>query len=165
MKSLPSKGQFCYCYLSVGLAWRALSTLGHARRWWAVCAALVVLPIGTAGRPDELAMSFGVLALLFLLVPQVRSIHLALAGLALGFSLGTSSGAAIAAGSVALTLLVRPRDDLRSTLRRCLLVGAGAILGVAIAVGPLLVAHPGAIEQYLMISRFVSKYHGSIKDA
>ncbi len=151
--------------LTFALAWRALSSLGHARRWWAVCAAVVLLPIGTVGRPDELAMSFGVLSLLFLLVPEPRAIHHALAGLALGFCLGTSSGAAIATGSIAATLLVRPWDGLSRLLRRCLLVGVGAILGVAIAVGPLLASHPGAIEQYLMLSRFVSKNHGSIKEA
>jgi hypothetical protein len=151
--------------LTFALAWRLLASLGHARGWWAVCAAVVVLPIGTVGRPDELAMSFGLLSLLFLLVPKPRAIHLALAGVALGSSLGTSVGAGIAAGCIALTLLIRPLDGLKSTLRRCLLVAVGTILGVSIAIGPLLVAHPGAIEQYLIISRFVSKNHGSIKDA
>jgi hypothetical protein len=141
--------------LTFVVGWRALASTGRARRWLAMAAAIAVLPIGTAGRPDELAMLFGAIALFLMLAPRIRTIHCVLAGVALGFSLGTSSGAAIANGLVVLTILARRDDGAAQAIRRALLVGAGAISGVAIAVGPLLAAHPGALNQYLTHANFL----------
>jgi hypothetical protein len=78
-----------------------------------------------------------------------------LAGLALGFCAGTSTGAAVAAGLIALTLLLRGGDHPWGPLRRCLFFATGTIVGVSIAVGPLLAAHPGALHQYLVHARFL----------
>ncbi len=141
------------------LAWRAFASVGRGRPWLAMGAAIAVLPIGTAGRPDELAMAFGSICLILLLAPNVRIIHSVLAGVALGFSLGTSSGAAIAAGLVALTLLLQAGDGtIAAAIRRSLFVAAGTAVGVAIAVGPLLAAHPRALNQYLAHASFLFKH-------
>jgi hypothetical protein len=143
--------------LTFGLAWRTFSSLGRARGWLAACAAVAILPLGTAGRPDELATCFSLLAWFLLLAPNLRALHMVSAGVALGFSLGTSSGAAMSTGIVALTILLRAPRGLRGAVRRCVLFAAGTILGITIALGPLLAAHPNALNQYLTHARFLVK--------
>ena len=145
--------------LTFALAWRAFSSLGRARRWLATGAAVAILPLGTAGRPDELAICFSALSWFLLLTPNRRAIHVVLAGLVLGFCVGTSTGAAAATGFVAVTLFLRTPDGQWSSfgplLRSCLLFAGGTVAGIAIAVGPLLAAHPNALHQYLMHARFL----------
>jgi len=141
-------------FATLALAWRAFSSTGRARPWLATVAALAVLPLGTAGRPDELAMIFGSGALFLLLPPNVRTRDVALAGAALGLCFACSSGAGICLGLIAFTLLVRTvREDLAQTVRRCLIAGVAALAGAAVVLGPFVAAHPGAIEQYVAHSR------------
>lgn len=141
--------------LTFAVAWRAFSSTGRARRWLALGAAAAILPLGTAGRPDELAMCFGALCIVLLLDPRAPAIQLVVAGMSLGACVGTSSGAAIASGLIAVTALLRFHDRLRDTIRRGMLVGAGALVGVAIALGPLIAAHPRAPHQYLEHARYL----------
>jgi hypothetical protein len=141
-------------FTTLALAWRAFSSLGPARPRLAMVAALAVLPLGTAGRPDELAMIFGSGALFFLLATSLRARDVALAGGALGLCLASSSGAAICFGLIAFTLLLRTaREAPAQTIRRCVVAGATALAGAALVLGPFVAAHPGAIEQYVAHSR------------
>ena len=171
--------------LTFAVAWRTFASLGGARGWLAAGCAIAILPLGTLARPDEIAMCLSLICWFLLLTPTLRSAHLLLAGLALGVCLGPSTGAAAATGFVALTLLLfkmgtrggfpnppamgsgggpastrrvfKMSDGWLKLVTRGLLMGAGALLGVSISLGPLLAAHPNAPHQYVVHAQFLLK--------
>jgi hypothetical protein len=107
-------------------------------------------------------MCFGMLSLFVLLDSQCsRAMHDTLAGLALGFCLGTSSGVGISFALIAFTLLFPSREGLVQVLRRGSLIAAGTLGAVLLTVGPLLAVHPGALHQYIAHSRLYL-HRGSI---
>jgi hypothetical protein len=120
----------------------ALLTYRLARRetsspWPAVLAAALVLPLGRFGRADELAICFGLAALLALPRPW-------LAGILFGLSAATNAVAAAFLGVIALVRLAFT-DALRNAAAALFLGGAVAL---AACLAPILIAHPDAWRQF-----------------
>jgi hypothetical protein len=114
----------------------ALLTFAHARRlgatpWIALLAATLVLPLGTFGRADELAVCFGMAALL---VPPAAS------GILLGLTAATNIVAAAFLGILALLRV--------KSIRAALVMIATAAITFALCLAPILIAHPDAWRQF-----------------
>ncbi len=104
---------------------------------------LAMLPVGIFCRPDELAMCFGMAGLLALLGAATWR-RVVLSGVLFGLCAATSVGAALLLGMVALTLLALSGRLLRGIGWT---IAAGGAFALAIA--PVLIAHPNAYRQYL----------------
>ncbi|HEV7763992.1 MAG TPA: hypothetical protein VGQ76_03220 [Thermoanaerobaculia bacterium] len=105
-----------------------------ASPWAAVVAAALVLPLGTFGRADELAVCFGMAALLVL--PRSKTG----AGALFGITAATNIIAAAFLGMVALIELRRVRDAFV-----LLFASAAAFLA---CLAPILIASPSAWRQF-----------------
>jgi hypothetical protein len=149
----------CLALLTFGVA-RGLSAGGDRRA--AFWAGLSVLPLGVAGRPDELALTFGMAGLL----PLVRlradagctlswaSAAVASGGL-FGLCAGTSSAAAILLGLIALIFLVtRVRASARFIFLGSIWAGTAATVFAAL-LAPILLDHPDAYRQYPALMKVI----------
>jgi hypothetical protein len=117
----------------------AALTFAHARRmaappWAALCAAALVLPPGTFGRADELAVCFGMAALL-----AVKD-HRFLAGILLGVTAATNIVAAAFFGLLALL-------GMRS-VKSAIAIALTAAASFAVCLAPILIANPAAWRQF-----------------
>jgi hypothetical protein len=111
--------------------------------------AIALLPIGVLGRPDELAICFGMVALIFWGHPAPGYLRSAGAGLMLGLCAAASVGAAAMIGILGLVELLYSRLTLVQKLVSALL---GIVIGLAIlalTIFPIESAHPNAYRQYL----------------
>src|SRR5205085_3336878 len=111
--------------------------------------AIALLPIGVSGRPDELAMCFGMLALILwghAAPGHVRNIG---AGLMLGLCAATSVGAAAMIGILGLVEVLYSRLTFVQRLISALLGTAIGFAMLALTVLPIEIAHPNAYRQYL----------------
>lgn len=138
--------------LTYGLAQR----LGGDRlpRRAALLAALAVLPLGMVwGRPDEMAMVFGLSGLLVAMGGPIGPARATVSGSIFGLCAGTSVGTAVMMGCIAFAVLaIEPvRWPKRFVLCIAWGLAAGAVLALIIA--PILIPHPRAIEQYRAIAK------------
>ena len=108
----------------------------------ALCAALI-LPLGTVGRPDELAIVFALTAAL-----AFRSSGW-LAGIFLGACLATSLTAAVFLGALVIWEHFRTNPDRRNSLRNLAVACATAVAVFAVCAAPILASHPDAYRQLL----------------
>jgi hypothetical protein len=114
----------------------------------ACVAGLAVLPLGTMGRPDELAMLFALAMLAVCDLPKLR--WAVLAGALWGLCSGTSIAAAGVVAPIA-GMIVLTQRNLRFPRR----LVHGAAIGMVAAVVfvacwvPLLLIHPRAFEQFV----------------
>ncbi|HET9769109.1 MAG TPA: hypothetical protein VFS60_19855 [Thermoanaerobaculia bacterium] len=130
--------------LTFAIAYRLSATATAA-----ALAACMVLPLGTASRPDELAMCFAMAAAWMLLGRPATSRRAAIAGLLLGLAAGASTGAAIVIGFSVAVLLIANGEPIRRRIAMLALCGTAAGLTLAAVVAPILIAHPDAYHQYL----------------
>ncbi len=121
-------------------------SLGPGAAW---LAGLAVIPLGHAGRPDELAMCFGLAGMLFLLQTPLTWVRLALAGLLLGLSAATSPATGVVFGIVQAVLLFGADGQWLRNLGRLAVLGLLAGATLLLICLPLLLAHPGALRQFL----------------
>ena len=128
--------------IRVGLSLAAYGLLCAAAGggWAAAGIALVPWTLGTSGRPDELGMAFGMVAVLLSL--RDRPV---VAGVALGLAAGTSVGCGITYGIACAAVLPRWRAS-------AVLFAVAAVAFAAI-VAPVWVGHPGSIDQFRANSR------------
>lgn len=118
-----------------------------------ILVSLALYPLGTLGRPDELAMVLGLLGLLPLLGSNLRARHAVLSGLGLGLCMSTSTGAGIVFGFLALPLVaLRVELSWRTRLARLLVMGILSLVVLASVLVPILSRHPGAYRQFLWIA-------------
>lgn len=115
---------------------------------------VIVLPLGTAGRPDELALVFGTLGLLALLGPRLRNRELMWSGALLGICAATTAPAAVLLGLIGLVILLAGEESPWRQVRRMVLWTAAGAAAAAAAVAPVLIAHPDAYRQYLVHARW-----------
>jgi hypothetical protein len=121
-------------------------------RWLALLVGLAILPLGTWGRPDELAMCFGMAGCLLLLHESLSAPRAATSGVLFGLAAATSTGAALVLGMIAfLLMLIAPARLLQKVCFGFVWAGA-ATLVLAACVAPVLAAEPHAYRQYLAIS-------------
>lgn len=104
--------------------------------WTALIAAALVLPIGTAGRADELAVCLAMAALL--------ARNVVLAGVLFGVSAATSVVAAALLGLHALVVIATGPRPLRTA---AILAGSAALATLA-CLAPIVVPHPEALRQF-----------------
>ena len=128
-----------------------LSAVGPGR-WTAAGIAMLVWPLGTDARPDELGMVFGVAAVL--LAARAGPATAIGAGVALGASAATSVGCGIVYGLAVLAVSGRRR------WRRSAAVGAVSAAVATMAVAPVWFGHPGSIDQFRANSREATDLHG-----
>jgi hypothetical protein len=144
--------------LTFGVAY-GLSAGGDRRA--AFWAGLAVLPLGVTGRPDELAIAFGMAGLL----PLVRlradagctlSWASAVASGALfGLCAGTSIAAAIVLGLIALVFLgARAGSPARFIVLGMTWAGTAATVSAAL-IAPILLYHPDAYRQYPALMKMI----------
>jgi hypothetical protein len=122
--------------------------------------ALLVWPLGTAGRPDEMAMCFGIAALLVILRARIGPAGAVVSGLLLGLSTATSVGCGIVYAIAWVACLARPtsttgigqaRATVRYVLRRLgltALAGSSAAALFAVTVAPIWLGHRGSFDQF-----------------
>jgi hypothetical protein len=123
------------------------------QHWLACLAGLLVLPLGTLGRPDELAMLFAMAALALLLSRQAGAVRLIGAGALWGLSAATSIGMAIAVSPLVATIVLSGRDDtLRRRVTLLAIVGIVAADVLAACFVPLVIIHPQAMQQFALHS-------------
>jgi hypothetical protein len=148
----------CLALLTFGVA-RGLSAGGDRRA--AFWAGLAVLPLGVAGRPDELALAFGMAGLLPLVRLRADAgctlswASSVASGALFGLCAGTSSPAAIVLGLIALVLLVdRAGSPARFIVLGIIWAGTAATVFAAL-LAPILLEHPDAYRQYLGLMKVV----------
>lgn len=124
-----------------------LRSLG-LRRGWAAGPPLLVWLFGYAGRPDELAVSLGLLAVWVTHRGQGGWRSAVGAGMLWGLCAATSLGAAITFCLVLVALARWPLGGGRAMPWPRVLVAGGVSLAVfACAVAPIWIAHPGSVDQ------------------
>lgn len=110
-----------------------------ANAWPAAIAAAAVIPIANPGRADELAIVFGLGALLC-----INRRRFAFAGVLFGLCAATSAVAAFLIGLCAIVPIVEQKQFVRATL---IIIATSAIACLA-CFAPILIAHPDAIRQF-----------------
>ena len=115
-----------------------------------LCAALL-LPLGTVGRPDELGIVFALGAALALRREVPLKFGFPVGGALLGFCCATSLGVCLFLGSlVGWEVTLRERSHFRK-LRNLVITALIALVVVAVCVAPILVTHPLAYRQLVVI--------------
>ncbi len=112
----------------------------------ALCGALL-LPLGTAGRPDELGIVFALGAALALRTEVPLKLGVPIGGALLGLSCATSLGACLFLGSlVGWEVTLRERSYFKK-FRNLAITALIAIVVLAVCVAPILLNHPLAYRQ------------------
>src|SRR5262249_16375362 len=96
---------FIHCCLAVVTCMAARRFCDLVPRWTAPLVGLAVLPLGTSSKPDELALCFGMSALMPLLRPIVGFRHVAGSGVLFWLFAGTPMAPAAVLGMIALVYL------------------------------------------------------------
>src|SRR5216683_3710131 len=112
----------------------------------ALCGALL-LPLGTAGRPDELGIVFALGAALALRTEVPLKFGVPVGGVLLGLSCATSLGACLFLGPLVGFEVTRRERSYFRKLRNLAITAIIAIGVLAICVAPILVTHPQAYRQ------------------
>jgi 4-amino-4-deoxy-L-arabinose transferase-like glycosyltransferase len=110
--------------------------------WLAALAGALVIPLSTAGRPDELATAFGMCGLLALARDSSRARSLVISAVFVGLAGATSSVCAAIFVLIASALFL-PREPLRF-----LLWCAGCVAVTFVVLTPFATIVPGAYRQY-----------------
>jgi hypothetical protein len=138
------------------LAARLTRKIGGERvpRWASWLVALAILPQGLPeGRPDELAVSFGVGGIMLLMGPRLRVGKVIGSGILYGLCAGTSMGTAAMLTSFAAVLFLMAEASWTRKILLGFAWGSIAATTLVLVVAPILIPHPGAIEQYRAITR------------
>ncbi len=139
------------------LAVHATRKLGGKRfpAWLGWLVSLAILPLGTAreARPDELAACFGIGGLLLLLSAGLSLSRVLGSGLLFGLCGGTSLGAAAMLTMIAAMLVLTREVSWFRRLSLGLVWTVVAGTTFALIVVPLLVSHPGLLDQFRANSR------------
>lgn len=117
---------------------------------------ILFLPLGTAGRPDELAIVFGFVAAVALRPSRF------LGGVLLGLCAATSLSAIVFLGPLVLWEFLFVREPTSRGSRSLLIVFMGAISSVALCVLPILLRYPSAYQQLLVHAGVQSRVLGAI---
>jgi hypothetical protein len=126
-------------------------------RWLAPATGTCVLLAGTFGRPDELAMSFGMLGLLALLDPCLALGPVIVSGVFFGLCAGTSIGAAIVFALIGFTLLGARTIPPSRLIGRTGTWGFTALTVSAACLAPMIVPHPQGLRDFLHLSGEAAK--------
>jgi len=122
------------------------------RPWLCIVPALMIMPLGQAGRPDELAMTLGMIGLLLLLRGQSLARVIASA-IFFGMSAGTSAGAAIELGLVAAGLMLFRNTSVREKVRNIVSWAVSCVFVLSLVLSPILIKYPAAYRQYLLLAQ------------
>jgi hypothetical protein len=148
----------CLALLTFSVAGNLSAGADRRAAFWA---GLAVLPLGVAGRPDDLAICIGMAALLPLLPPMAdngRALSLTssiASGALFGLCAGTSIVAAIVLGLIAMGyVVVRSKTPVGIVVFGLVWVGTAATV-FAILIAPILLKHPDAYRQYPAVMREV----------
>jgi 4-amino-4-deoxy-L-arabinose transferase-like glycosyltransferase len=110
-------------------------------------AAAAIVPISIIGRADELAMLFGMAAMLLLLTQTSRLVSVP-AGLLLGLAVATAALAGGAFALAAVLILVTDPNDVRERFHRTAMCAFAAVVTCTGALAPFLTAYPGVYRQF-----------------
>lgn len=117
--------------------------------WLCFLTGVAVLPLGTLGRPDELATCLGMAGLLLLFGQPLTLGRSCLVGILFGLSAATTVGAAIMLGMIACILVALEPQPWPRKNRFFIVIGVAAAATVTAAVAPILSSHPQALRQYV----------------
>jgi hypothetical protein len=131
--------------------WGARRIAPEGARWRAYLAGLAVLPLGTVGRPDELAMCFGMAACGLALAPMLTLPRCIISGALLGLCCGTSMGAALGFACVwaGLRVPVLFSAQWRGALAATALAALSGICALAACLLPIAITHPHAYTFFI----------------
>lgn len=135
-------------WVTFGVAKRVFRVPSHVS---AICAALLI-PLGTAGRPDELGIVMAFTAALSFTIKAKPIVRNLIAGLSMGFCGLTSLGAAVFLGPLVVWEGVRKQPTLQKRVLDFFFIVLVAITFASVCVTPLLVRHPGAYRQLFSIA-------------
>jgi len=144
----------CLLYDALIHAWLAWLTFRTGKAlapalpgWLAVGSALLILPIGTSDRADELAICLGMITLQPLLHAGLTWPRALRVGVLFGLCAATSGGVAACVGLMAMFLRWSPPAHERVRL----FIGApiAACVALAACLGPIFWFHPTAYQQYI----------------
>lgn len=113
----------------------------------AALAAAAIVPVSIIGRADELAMLFGMSAMLLLLTRTSRLVSVP-AGLLLGLAVATAALAGGAFALAAVMILVTDPNDVRERFYRTAVCAFAAVVTCGGALAPFLLAYPGVYRQF-----------------
>jgi 4-amino-4-deoxy-L-arabinose transferase-like glycosyltransferase len=113
----------------------------------AALAAAAIVPISVVGRADELAMLFGMSAMLLLLSRTSRLASIP-AGVLLGIAVATAALAGGAFALAAVLILATDPNDVRERFRRTAVCAFAAVVSCAAALVPFVTAYPGVYRQF-----------------
>lgn len=145
--------------LHVGLCcsgiWVARRIAPEAARWRAYLAGAAILPLGTVGRPDELAMCFGMAACGLALPPKLTWQRYMISGGLLGLCCGTSIGAAFGFACVWSTLRLPflCSAQWRDALAGIALATLSGVCALAACLLPIMVTHPCAYTWFIGLAQ------------
>lgn len=109
---------------------------------------LMVLPLAQFGRPDEMAMVFGMVGLMPIL-NEIRLNRVAFSSICFGISAGTSTGVAIELGLVAFFLIWFSQGTITEKVYYSLIWLFVFTISLGLVLLPILIKHPFAYQQYL----------------
>jgi hypothetical protein len=125
---------------------------------------LVVLFMGTIGRPDELATCFGLAGLLPLVGGPIRVWSIVVSALLLGLCAGTSASAGAMIGIIAVSLVLLREPVFTRKIGFTALWSAISLLTLAAILAPILIPYPDAYQQYLMHARDMARERSQFVD-
>ncbi len=133
----------------------AMQLDGRFKGFPGVLLVATILPLGTAGRPDELAMTFGTLGTCFLAVRGRGALGTILCGVAVGLAAGTSLGAGAVFGLLAVARILCEPQTWRRAATSCALLFAVSVTTMCAVWLPVVLCEPSALHQFLTHMRHI----------
>jgi len=109
----------------------------------------IMLPLGGAGRPDELAMTFGTLGTCSMALRRRGAFAAILCGVAVGLTAGTSLGAGAVFGLIAASRTLCEQEPWRPPVVRCALLFGVSVTTMCFVWLPIVASEPTALWQFV----------------
>jgi hypothetical protein len=141
--------------LGAAAACLLLSRRAPRAPWWifpAMATALLTLA-HPEGRPDQLGLLLGLLAIVAMTSRERPLRSAALSGLWLGLAAATTVAAALVLGVVVAAEVVLEPTPPRTRIARLFVCGGVAAAVLALVVTPIVLSHPHAFDQFLTVAR------------
>ncbi len=151
--------------LAVAVLWYATQLDSRFRGFAGVLLLALVLPLGTPGRPDELAMIFGTLGVCFLAWRGEGMLPAAICGTAVGLAAGTSLGAGAVFGLLALARILCQGEPWQRGAVRCALLFGVSVMTMCVVWLPILAAEPSVLRQFLAHVVYVRRLQQTLPES
>jgi len=117
----------------------------------------LILPLGTAARPDELAMAFGIGSVCVAAFPRQSALTAIVSGVALGIAAGTSLGAGAVFSLLAVARILCERKAFRRGAFQLAGLSAASVVTMCVIWLPIVISEPSALGQFLLHLRGIRK--------